>query len=79
MPCIRPDLMQPVCLTLIYNVSTGAIIDSSVECGVCELQTDFNFTTKNLVIRVPLIVHGILTINDHFQASCVTANITLPE
>lgn len=78
MPCIRSDLQQPVCLTIIYNVSTGALVDSSVECGVCNLETEFDFTTKNLVIRVPLTVHGILTINDHFQASCVTANITQP-
>ncbi|WP_237662782.1 hypothetical protein [Sutcliffiella horikoshii] len=78
MPCIRNDLAQPVCLTLIYNVFSGAIISSNVECNECALETDFDFETKNLTIRVPLITEGILTINDNFQASCVTKNITLP-
>lgn len=78
MPCVRNDLQQPVCLTLIYNVSSGALISSSVNCGVCTLSSSFDFETKNLVIRVPFTVEGILTINDNFQASCVTKNITQP-
>ncbi|CAM3890748.1 hypothetical protein GCM10009865_11710 [Aeromicrobium ponti] len=77
MPCVRSDLFQPVCLTVIYNVSTGALISSTVECGECDFKADFDFETKNLVLRVPFIVQGILTINDNFQASCVTKNITL--
>lgn len=77
MPCVRDDLVQPVCLTIVYNVSTGALINSFVECGVCSLDTEFDFETKNLTIRVPLLVEGILTINDFFQASCVTKDISL--
>lgn len=78
MPCIRTGLLQPVCLTLIYNIYTGALIASSVECGECTLETEFDFDTKNLLIRVPFTVEGILTINDSFQASCVTKNVTQP-
>jgi hypothetical protein len=77
LPCVRDDLLQPVCLTVIYNISSGALISSTVECGECDFSTDFDFESKNLVIRVPFIVEGILTINDSFQASCVTKNITL--
>jgi hypothetical protein len=76
MPCVRSDLLQPVCLTIIYNVSTSALISSTVQCGECDFEANFDFETKNLVIRIPFIVEGILTINDNFQASCVTKNIT---
>ncbi|OOC61597.1 hypothetical protein BBD40_06820 [Paenibacillus ihbetae] len=79
MPCVRKDLQQPVCLTIVYNLSTGSLISSSVKCGRCTRSTKYNSETKNLTIKVPLIVEGILTINDNFQASCVTANITLPK
>ena len=68
MPCVRDDLKQPVCLTIVYNVSSGALISSTVECNWCALDTEFDFETKNLVIRVPFTVEGILTINDNFQS-----------
>jgi hypothetical protein len=77
MPCVRDDLAQPVCLTLVYNIYSGALISSTVECGECVESTEFDFETKNLTIRVPFIVEGILTINDNFQASCVTKNVSL--
>lgn len=78
MPCNRTGLFQPVCLTIVYNIVTGALISSSVKCGECKLKSKFDFETKNLTIKVPLTVEGILTINDNFQASCVTKNITQP-
>ncbi|WP_417897790.1 hypothetical protein ABN702_16075 [Bacillus haimaensis] len=77
MPCVRDDLAQPVCLTVVYNIYTGALISTKVECGECVQGNEFDFETKNLTIRVPLLVEGILTINDNFQASCVTKNVSL--
>lgn len=77
MPCVRDDLVQPVCLTIVYNIYSGALISSTLECGVCSHGTEFDFETKNLTIRVPFAVEGILTINDNFQASCVTKNVSL--
>lgn len=77
MPCVRDDLVQPVCLTIVYNIYTGALISSTLECGECTEGTEFDFETKNLTIRVPFAVEGILTINDNFQASCVTKNVSL--
>lgn len=77
MPCVRDDLTQPVCLTIVYNIYTGALISSTVECGECVQGNEFDFETKNLTIRVPFLVDGILTINDNFQASCVTKNVSL--
>ena len=78
MPFIRDDLMQPVCLTIVYNLSTGALISSTINSNECVLDTEFDFETKNLTIRVPFIVEGILSINDNFQSSCVTKNIFQP-
>lgn len=77
MPCVRNDLVQPVCLTIVYNIYTGALISSTVECDECTEGNEFDFETKNLTIRVPFAVEGILTINDNFQASCVTKNVSL--
>ncbi|WP_369903083.1 hypothetical protein [Bacillus manliponensis] len=78
MPCIIPGLTQPVCLTLVYNISSGALISSSVDCGECAQEIGFDFVSKNLIIKVPFTVEGELTFNDRFQASCVTTNITQP-
>ena len=83
MPCVRDNLIQPVCLTLAYNISTGVLIESFIECvdeeNLCTLGANFNFVSKNLTLTVPTMAEGILTINDHFQSSCVTKDIFLPE
>ncbi len=78
MTCTITGLTQPLCLTLIYNISTGTLISSSVTCGECTLETEFDFNSHNLIIRVPFTGHGTLVFNDRFQASCVTTNITQP-
>ncbi|KAA0792444.1 hypothetical protein COM04_23015 [Bacillus wiedmannii] len=78
MSCIVTGLTQPLCLTLVYNVSSGILISSTVDCGSCALATEFDYTSKNLVIRVPFTGEGTLIFNDKFQASCVTTNLTQP-
>lgn len=79
MGCIRDDFSQSVCLTLVYNIYTGALISSTVENNECELSTEFDSESKNLTIRVPFTVEGILRINDHFQANYMTSNIFLTD
>ena len=78
MSCIVTGLTQPLCLTLVYNVSSGILISSTVDCGSCTLETEFDYTSKNLVIRVPFTGEGTLVFNNNFEASCVTTNITQP-
>ncbi|MED3912204.1 hypothetical protein P4597_24130 [Peribacillus simplex] len=77
MTCVVTDLFLPLCLTLTYNVSTATLISSSVDCGECQFEAEFDFETKNLVIKVPFIGEGILSFNDNFQASCITKDLTL--
>ena len=78
MSCIITGLTQPLCLTLIYNISNGKLVFSSVEYGSRSLSTEFDYDSKNLVIRVPFTGEGTLIFNDKFQASCVTTNLTQP-
>ncbi|MBF7150878.1 MULTISPECIES: hypothetical protein [Bacillus cereus group] len=78
MTCTITGLTQSLCLTLIYNISNGKLISSSVDCGTCALSTEFDYDSKNLVIRVPFTGQGTLVFNDFFEASCVTTNITQP-
>ncbi|HDR8144685.1 TPA: hypothetical protein QC063_004997, partial [Bacillus cereus] len=49
MSCIITGLTQPLCLTLIYNISNGKLVSSSVEYGSCSLSTEFDYDSKNLV------------------------------
>lgn len=78
MSCIITGLTQPLCLTLIYNISNGKLVSSSVEYGSCSLSTEFDYDSKNLVIRVPFTGEGTLVFNNNFEVSCVTTNITQP-
>ncbi|PFN02250.1 hypothetical protein [Bacillus cereus] len=78
MTCTITGLTQPLCLTLIYNISSRTLISSSIDCGECTLETEFDFTSKNLVIKVPFTGQGTVVFSDNFQASCVTTNITQP-
>ena len=47
MTCVVTDLFLPLCLTLTYNVSTATLISSSVDCGECQFEAEFDFETKN--------------------------------
>ncbi|PFN06065.1 hypothetical protein [Bacillus cereus] len=78
MTCTVTGLIQPLYLTLIYNIPSRTLISSSVDCGEYALETEFDFTSKNLVIRVPFTGQGTVIFSDNFQASCVTTNITQP-
>ncbi|PFK46434.1 hypothetical protein COI93_04395 [Bacillus cereus] len=78
MPCVLPGLTRPICLTLVYNLSSGTLISSSVDCGECDQEIGFDYVSKNLVIKVPFTVKGALTFNNKFQASFVITNITQP-
>ncbi|PGZ18007.1 hypothetical protein COE46_07625 [Bacillus cereus] len=78
MPCVLPGLTRPICLTLVYNLSSGTLISSSVDCGECDQEIGFDYVSKNLVIKVPFTVKGALTFNNKFQTSCVITNITQP-
>ncbi|MEC0036319.1 MULTISPECIES: hypothetical protein [Bacillus] len=78
MSCIITGLTQPLCLTLIYNISNGKLVFSSVEYGSRSLSTEFDYDSKNLVIRVPFTGESTLVFNNNFEASCVTTNITQP-
>ena len=40
MPCVLPGLTQPVCLTIVYNILSGTLISSSINCGECEQEMD---------------------------------------
>ncbi|MFE8701510.1 hypothetical protein ACFYKX_12975 [Cytobacillus sp. FJAT-54145] len=78
MPCILENLTQPVCLTLIYNLSSRILVDSFIDCGACKLETELDPVSRNLTIRVPLIVEGEVTFTDNpFVSGCVTTGVRL--
>lgn len=77
MPCVRSGLTQPVCLTLIYNLSSRLLVDSFIDCGGCPLQVQLNTDNNNLTIKVPLTLLGEVTFADNLQSGCVTTGIVL--
>ncbi|MFJ1107163.1 hypothetical protein ACJTM1_29320 [Bacillus sp. GX] len=78
MPCTLKDLAQPVCLTIIYNLSNRTLVDSFIDCGECNLKTELDPVNKNLTIRVPLVLEGEVTFGDNpFQSGCVTTGVHL--
>ncbi|ATP40802.1 hypothetical protein CSE16_12500 [Solibacillus sp. R5-41] len=77
MPCTLTDLTQPVCLTIIYNLSSRLLVDSFIDCGTCRLQTELDPVNKNLTIRVPIVLEGEVTFSDNLQSGCVTTGIHL--
>ena len=77
MPCTLTDLTEPVCLTIIYNLSSRLLVDSFIDCGKCELGTELDPVNKNLTIRVPLVLEGEVTFTDNLQSGCVTTGIHL--
>lgn len=79
MPCNSTGFSQQVCLTIYYNIYSGALYAPSVvDCGPCGLGNELDFATGNLVIRVTLTVHYSVTITDTFGIDCAITNITLP-
>jgi hypothetical protein len=76
MPCNLTDLTQPVCLTLIYNLSSRLLVDSFIDCvdvdKKCKLRAELDPVNKNLTIRVPLTLEGEVTFADNLQSGCVT-------
>ncbi|MFB9759587.1 hypothetical protein [Ectobacillus funiculus] len=78
MPCNITNLTQPVCLTIVYNLSNGLLVNSYVSCGECKLETTLNPLNKNLTIKVPIILEGEVTFTDNFHSGCVTTGIRLP-
>lgn len=77
MPCTIEGLTQPICLTLIYNLSSRLLVDSFIECGDCELETSLDPITKDLTIKVPITIGGEVSINDSLQSGCVTTLVEL--
>ncbi|MDM5235378.1 hypothetical protein QUF83_03955 [Bacillus cereus] len=77
MPCTIEGLNQPICLTLIYNLSSRLLVDSFIECGDCELETSLDPITKDLTIKVPITIGGEVSINDSLQSGCVTTLVEL--
>lgn len=77
MPCIRSGLTQPVCLTLIYNLSSRLLVDSYIDCGECKLKTKLDPVNNNLTIKVPLVLEGEVTFADNLQSGCVTTGVQL--
>lgn len=78
MPCTLENLTQPVCLTLIYNLSNRLLVDSFIECGACRLKTELDPVNRNLTIKIPLVVEGEVTFTDNpFQSGCVTTGVRL--
>ena len=77
MGCTISGLSQPVCLTIIYNLSSRLLVDSFVDCGECTLETELDPINKNLTIRVPLVLQGEVTFTDNLQSGCVTTGINL--
>lgn len=82
MPCILTDLTQPVCLTIIYNLSSRLLVDSFISCieheRQCRLETSLDPVSRNLTIKVPLILDGEVTFADNLQSGCVTTGVRLP-
>lgn len=79
MPCTIKGLTQPVCLTLIYNLSSGLLVNSSIGCGDCKLETSLDPINKNLTIKVPITIGGEVTFTDNLQSGCVTTLVKLTE
>lgn len=77
MACTLSNLTQPVCLTLVYNLSSGVLLNSSISCGSCSLKTQLDPVNKNLIIKVPLVLEGEVTFTDTLQSGCVTTGIRL--
>jgi hypothetical protein len=85
MPCILTGLTQPVCLTIIYNISSQKLKESFIDCvgegEECILEATFNPDNTDLTITVPLTLEGEVTFTDNpFQSFCVTKGlIVTPE
>lgn len=79
MPFTITNLTQPSCLTIIYNLSSRLLVDSFIDCGGCKLETELNPTTKDLTIRVPIVLQGQVTFADNLQSGCVTTGVSLGE
>ena len=79
MPCILSGLTQPVCLTIIYNLSSRLLVDSFIDCGECELKIKLDPVNKNLTIKVPITLEGEVTFADNLQSGCVTTGVRLTE
>ncbi|URT72106.1 hypothetical protein [Cytobacillus firmus] len=82
MPCTLTDLTQPVCLTIIYNLSSRILVDSFISCveegKKCKLKVKLDPINKNLTIRIPLTLEGEVTFTDNpFQSGCVTTGVRL--
>lgn len=82
MPCTLTGLTQPVCLTLIYNLSSRVLLDSFIDCveegKKCTLKAKIDPVNKNLTIRIPLTLEGEVTFTDNvFVSSCVTTGVSL--
>lgn len=79
MVCSLKGLTQPVCLTIIYNLSSRLLVDSFIDCGSCEAEFELDPINKNLTIRVPIVLEGEVTFADNLQSGCVTTGIHLGE
>lgn len=84
MPCTLTGLTQPVCLTLIYNLSSRILVDSFISCvesgKKCKISTELDPSNRNLTIRIPLTLEGQVTFGDNpFNSGCVTTGVRLTE
>ncbi|WHY58359.1 hypothetical protein [Peribacillus simplex] len=77
MTCTIKGLTQPICLTLIYNLSSRLLVDSFIDCGNCELGASLDPNNRNLTIKVPLTIGGEVTFTDNLQSGCVTTLVEL--
>ena len=82
MPCTITGLTQPVCLTLIYNLSSRILVDSFISCvdseKKCKQKVELDSFNKNLTITIPLTLEGQVTFGDNpFQSGCVTTGVRL--
>lgn len=82
MPCRLTGLTQPVCLTLVYNLSNRMLVDSFIDCveegRKCKLRAEIDPVNKNLTIRIPLTLEGEVTFGDNpFSSGCVTTGVSL--
>lgn len=84
MTCTLTGLTQPVCLTIIYNLSSRILVDSFISCvdreNKCEPSVELNPSNRNLTIRIPLTLEGQVTFGDNpFNSGCVTTGVRLNE
>ncbi|MGG1368281.1 hypothetical protein ABE322_21080 [Priestia megaterium] len=80
MPCRRTGLTQPVCLTLVYNLSSRLLVDSFIDCvddgKRCKIGVKIDPVNKNLTVRIPLTLEGEVTFADNpFQSGCITTGV----